>query len=52
MPLLSGAETEDFVRLRQRRFEEAWGMIDQRIQVSFIWIVPSRMDAVTDIVSW
>lgn len=33
MPLLSGGETEDFVRLRQDRFQQAWDVIDQRITV-------------------
>lgn len=33
VPLLNGAEQEAFVRLRQTRFEEAWAMIDLRIQV-------------------
>jgi origin recognition complex subunit 3 len=33
VPLLNGAERDEFVRLRQQRFEEAWGMIEQRIQV-------------------
>lgn len=35
VPLLNGAEKAEFVRLRQTRFEEAWGMIDQRIQVCY-----------------
>lgn len=33
VPLLNGAEQEAFVRLRQTRFEEAWAMVDLRIQV-------------------
>jgi hypothetical protein len=33
VPLLNGAEGEQFVRLRQRRFEESWGLVDDRIQV-------------------
>ncbi|EFY97200.2 origin recognition complex subunit [Metarhizium robertsii ARSEF 23] len=32
VPLLNGAEQEAFVRLRQTRFEEAWAMVDLRIQ--------------------
>ncbi|KIE01886.1 origin recognition complex subunit, partial [Metarhizium majus ARSEF 297] len=32
VPLLNGAEQEAFVRLRQTRFDEAWAMIDLRIQ--------------------
>lgn len=32
VPLLNGAEGEQFVRLRQRRFEESWGLVDDRIQ--------------------
>lgn len=51
MPLLSGAEMEDFVRLRQRRFEEAWGMIDQRIQVNCVWI-SLGINLIADIGFW
>lgn len=36
VPLLNGAEGEQFVRLRQRRFEESWGLVDDRIQVRFL----------------
>ncbi|KAK2600253.1 Origin recognition complex subunit 3 [Conoideocrella luteorostrata] len=32
VPLFNGAEKTDFVKLRQRKFEESWGLIDQRIQ--------------------
>ncbi|KAG6008948.1 hypothetical protein E4U21_003498 [Claviceps maximensis] len=32
VPLLNGAEAESFVRLRQERFEEAWGVVDGRIE--------------------
>ncbi|EFY89724.1 origin recognition complex subunit [Metarhizium acridum CQMa 102] len=39
VPLLNGAEQEAFVRLRQTRFEEAWAMIDLRIQIPSAFVV-------------
>lgn len=32
VPLLNGAEGPDFVRLRERLYEESWGRIEGRIQ--------------------
>ncbi|KAG5984929.1 hypothetical protein E4U55_002511 [Claviceps digitariae] len=32
VPLLNGAEGEPFVTLRRERFEQAWGVVDERIE--------------------
>ncbi|KOS20321.1 Origin recognition complex subunit 3 [Escovopsis weberi] len=32
VPLLNGAEGPEFVQLRQRLFEESWGMVERRIR--------------------
>lgn len=35
VPLLNGAEKLEYVRLRERLYEETWTKIDARIQVPF-----------------
>ncbi|TWU78027.1 hypothetical protein ED733_006566 [Metarhizium rileyi] len=51
VPLLNGAEQEAFVRLRQTRFEEAWGVIDHRIQGIMRESNSSTLDQVSAFVS-
>ncbi|KAG5995671.1 hypothetical protein E4U43_002995 [Claviceps pusilla] len=40
-PLLNGAEGETFVRLRRERFEQAWGLVNGRIETTSIDQIPS-----------